>query len=91
LGELSAIPEAHCYLMFEGRRLDFTGLTGGVASPFDSLIEERVFSEWDLPSQKILYHRQVIDAWARDRGLNPEIVWKKRENCIALLAKSTRL
>jgi hypothetical protein len=77
--------------MFEGRRLDFTGLTGGVASPFDSLIEERVFSEWDLPSQKILYHRQVIDAWARDRGLNPEIVWKKRENCIALLAKSTRL
>jgi hypothetical protein len=91
LGELSAIPEAHCYLMFEGIRFDFTGLTAGVASPFDSLIEERVVSEGGLPSQKLIYHRQVIDAWARDRGFNPEIVWEKREKCIALLAKSTRL
>jgi hypothetical protein len=61
LGELSAIPEAHCYLMFEGRRFDFTGLTGGVASPFDSLIEERVFSEWDLLLLSTLTGQRLSD------------------------------
>jgi hypothetical protein len=86
MAQLSAIPEAHCYLMCRGRRFDFTGLA---AAPFESLIEERVVSPADLPSTKLAYHRCAIDIWARARGLDADYVWAVREQCIALLANST--
>ena len=89
LGQLSAIPEAHCYLMYGGNRLDFTGVAAGASSPFESLIEERPVSPSDLPSTKLAYHRRAIDAWARARGMDAGHAWAIRERCIALLANST--
>jgi len=86
LADLTAVPEAHCYLMHEGKRFDFTGLGAGTASPFDTLIEEREVSPADLPAVKVAYHRRAIDSWARARGLDPARVWAIRERCIALLA-----
>jgi len=87
LGELPAIPEAHCYLAHEGKRFDFTGLAAGGASPFESLIEERSVSPADLPAAKLAYHRRAIEKWAQARGLDPGAVWAVRERCMALLAK----
>src|SRR5262245_28840900 len=31
---VDVIPEAHCYLTYEGQRYDFTGLVAGQSSPF---------------------------------------------------------
>jgi hypothetical protein len=86
LGELTAIPEAHCYLAVGGERFDFTGLPAGAASPFDSLIEERAVSPAELRSTKLAYHRRALDAWARAQGLAPDDAWRIRERCIALLS-----
>lgn len=86
LGELQAIPEAHCYLMHEGKRFDFTGLAGGVASPFESLVEERVVSPADLPSAKVSYHRRALEAWAHAHGVTPDAAWAMRQQCIEFLA-----
>lgn len=86
LGELRAIPEAHCYLAVGDERFDFTGLAAGATSPFDSLIEERAVSPADLPATKLAWHRRAVDSWARTRGLAPDAVWGVRERCIALLS-----
>jgi len=87
--QLSSIPEAHCYLMCGGQRFDFTGLAAGAVSPFESLIEERAVSPESLLSTTATYHRGMIDAWARQRGLDGDRVWAIRERCIALLANNT--
>jgi hypothetical protein len=83
---VDAIPEAHCYLMYEGRRYDFTGLSPGQVSPFDSLIGERPVAPDDLPSVKLKCHQEAIDRWAAKIGLNFERAWQLREQCIASLA-----
>lgn len=85
---VDAIPEAHCYLMHEGRRYDFTGLASGQSSPFDSLIDERSVAPDDLPSVKLKCHQEAISQWAMKVGLNFERAWDLREECIASLANN---
>ena len=86
---LTTILEAHCYLMREGQRYDFTGLSSGAASPFDSLVEERVISPAAPASLKVEYHRSALATWAQSRGLDPNRAWAVREKCIELLANTT--
>lgn len=83
---LSSILEAHCYLLCDGERFDFTGLPTGATSPLDALIEERIVSPADLPSVKGAYHRAALEAWARARGMDPHHAWRVRERCVARLA-----
>lgn len=81
-----AIPEAHCYLTYQGRRYDFTGLVVGATSPFDSLIEERAIAPDDLPVFKDRYHREALAKWAEAIGTTIEQAWRLREQCIEELA-----
>lgn len=86
---VDAIPEAHCYLTYQGQRYDFTGLASGQSSPFDSLIDERPVALHDLSSVKLAYHREAIARWAAKVGLSFERAWQLREECIASLANNT--
>ena len=83
---IEAIPEAHCYLTYQGRRFDFTGLVPGYASPFDTLIEERTVSPSEVTSVKTAFHRDALAKWAGLRHVDLEHAWKIREDCIRLLA-----
>jgi len=83
---IDAIPEAHCYLTYQGRRFDFTGLTPGHASPFDSLIEERNVSPSELTSVKVAFHRDALAQWAKLHHVDPDRAWQLREECIRLLS-----
>jgi len=85
---VDVIPEAHCYLTYEGRRYDFTGLAAGQSSPFDSLMEERSVAPDDLPAVKLKYHQEAIARWAMQVGLEFEQAWQLREDCIASLANN---
>jgi hypothetical protein len=85
---VDAIPEAHCYLIYQGQRYDFTGLASGQSSPFDSLIDERSVAPHDLPSVKLAYHQEAIARWATKVGLGFERAWQLREECIASLANN---
>lgn len=82
-----AIPEARCYLTHQGERYDFTGLPPGAASPFDSLIEERVVAPDELPFMKERYHRDALAKWASTMGMDPESAWCLREECLARLVR----
>lgn len=86
---LTAILEAHCYLMRDGQRYDFTGLSSGAASPFDTLVEERAISPTGPASLKAEYHRRAFSSWAWSHGLDPDRAWAVREKCIELLANTT--
>ena len=83
---IDAIPEAHCYLTYQGRRFDFTGLAPGHTSPFDTLIEERTVSPSEVTSVKAAFHGDALAKWARSRHVDLEHAWKIREECIRLLA-----
>lgn len=87
--KLISIPEAHCYLRFDGHRYDFTGLPGGNSSPFDSLLSEHVVSPYNLPQEKTALHHEAMSAWADLRGRTFAEAWKVRETCIAALAAMT--
>lgn len=86
---ISSIPEAHCYIIVEGTRFDFTGLASGASSPFDSLLEEHVVEPQGLAATKEHLHRAALHAWAYSRHVSPEHAWKIRESCISALASNT--
>jgi hypothetical protein len=83
---LSSIPEAHCYLVVAGERLDFTGLRSGSSSPFDALLTEHVVLPADLPEAKGNLHRRAITTWSDALGISTARAWDIREACIAALA-----
>jgi len=85
---VDVIPEAHCYLTYEGRRYDFTGLAAGQSSPFNSLMDERPVTPDDLPAVKLKYHQEAIARWATQVGLDFERAWQLREECIESLANN---
>jgi hypothetical protein len=82
------IPEAHCYLVTGNERFDFTGLTGGQASPFAVLEAEYVVDPDVLPGEKRQLHTRAIDAWRVEVGLSLDDAWALREACIAALSAS---
>jgi hypothetical protein len=80
---LQSIPEAHCYLVYQGARFDFTGLASGSESPFTSLLEESVVDPSTLHLMKVSAHKQFIQGWAPPRGRSASELWQVREACIA--------
>jgi len=82
---LASIPEAHCYLMLENSRFDFTGLPPGTTSPFQSLISETAVLPKDLVEQKKRLHADRLLILASQHGLSLDDAWVVREACIAAL------
>lgn len=78
------IPEAHCYLMSGGQRVDFTRKVHASIAISRFLLEEELAPE-DIGSYKVERHRAFVGTWARARGLNAEHVWQVREACIRAL------
>jgi hypothetical protein len=83
---LPHVPEAHCYLTVAGERYDFTGLSQGSSSPFDSLLAEHFVSPAELWKTKIRIHKQVIASWSASVSVSAAAAWATREACIAALA-----
>jgi hypothetical protein len=79
------VPEAHCYLAHDGRRVDLTreGRGGGPAS----FIHEEEIDSRQIGAYKVEMHREFVGGWAESRGLDPTQVWRAREECIAALAE----
>jgi hypothetical protein len=85
--DLVCVPEAHCYLRDHNQRLDFTGVEVGTESPFDCLLTEEIVDPATVLSYKPQMHRAFILEWSRERGLDPALVWRAREECIEELSK----
>ena len=88
---LEAIPEVHCFLRVGDERLDFTGLAQGSASLFEGMTSEEEIDPDILPAEKRRRHVAYVTSWAESRGLDPDDIWRAREECIKELAESDRL
>lgn len=88
---LTSIPEAHCYLVRAGRRIDITREVTA-AAPIAAFLHEEPIRVDQIGDYKVDLHRRVLADWivrepaARGRTLSE--VWAIREECIARLSGS---
>jgi hypothetical protein len=85
---LTCIPEAHCYLRYQGQRVDVTGVAAG-AEPIDRFLHEEPITVEQIGAYKNDLHRRFLRDWiARTEtlhGRSVDEVWRIREECIAAL------
>jgi hypothetical protein len=83
------IPEAHCYLKINGKRVDVTSLQADIIKVEKVLMEEQEISPEDIGFYKLNYHKNFIKKWIQKENSNLtfEAVWSIREACIAALSK----
>lgn len=84
---LEAIPEAHCYLRYDGERFDFTGASAdGV--PIERFRHEEPIRPDQVGDYKERVHRAVLADWrtSLDRELDVADLWAIREACVAALS-----
>lgn len=88
---LKELPEAHCYLRFEGQYLDFTRLTGQTnGTPLSFLVEKEITPE-GIGEEKIRFHQDYLKHWVTSPSVpikDWRKVWEIREACIAALTQS---
>jgi hypothetical protein len=86
---LDSLPEAHCYLMYNGLRFDLTRRVGATEQNVDFLIEETILPE-QIGEYKVEQHRVFLRQWCVAIGLDFNLAWKIREECIAALTTAAR-
>lgn len=83
--KLEYIPEAHCYLKVDGKRVDVMKANSSPEHFVHDLIEEREIRPGQIAEDKVDYHKRHLRQWLDG---NPGIVytldelWAIRERCI---------
>ena len=83
---LEYIPEAHCYLKINGKRIDLTS-TNSNASIFDNLLNEIEITPIQVIDFKVDYHKKYVKSWCQNHGGLFDEIWGIREQCIKELGK----
>ncbi|MFP5405690.1 MAG: transglutaminase domain-containing protein [Gammaproteobacteria bacterium] len=83
--ELASLPEAHCYLLHDGVRVDLARAAPS-SEPITRFLWEESIAPEQIGDYKRERHRQFLSVWAAERRLEFEAVWQARERCIAALA-----
>ena len=82
---LRSVPDAHCYLAYEGARVDLTRREGE-AEQIQRFLHEEEIEPYQIGEYKVEAHKRFVRRWAEERGLDPVHLWRVREECIAALA-----
>lgn len=85
---LDSLPEAHCFLKYEGKRFDLTRRVGTTEQNVDFLIEETILPE-QIGEYKVEQHRVFLRQWCVATGLDFDLAWKIREECIAAITTAS--
>lgn len=90
---LEYVPEAHCYLRYQGMRVDVTrSLQGISAEPIARFLHEEEITPAEIGQYKVDLHQRFMREWVRQ---NPEAAghrdfasgWRIREECIAAISE----
>ena len=88
---LQYIPEAHCYLRYEGVRIDITRSGADPTEPIGRFLHEEAIVPAQISDYKVQLHQQFLRSWLNTAdqvgGHSFAEVWKIREECIAALAQ----
>ncbi|HXN86147.1 MAG TPA: hypothetical protein VN867_08750 [Candidatus Binataceae bacterium] len=86
---IAFVPEAHCYLTYDGIRVDVTRGSITPVEPIASFLREETISPAQIGDYKVEMHKSFIREWsARETARSWEEIWKIREDCIAALSQS---
>jgi hypothetical protein len=85
-----SLPEAHCYLRSNGRRVDLTRGSDTIKSePITRFLHEEEIEPNQAGIYKRELHQRFLRQWIEENGtltkLTFEELWKVREQCIAAL------
>ena len=86
---LDYIPEAHNYLKYHDKILDFTSNTSAPNDFENELIEETEIRPDQISEFKINYHKEYLISWLekqKRQDLTFDELWDIREQCIADLS-----
>jgi phosphoglycolate phosphatase-like HAD superfamily hydrolase len=88
---LDFIPEAHNYLKYCGRILDYTGPTFDPSVYGDDVLEELPIGPEQISAYKVNYHRNFLKGWLHSNAqirMTETELWTVREECIKDLASN---
>ena len=74
------VPEAHCYLSYEGKRVDLTRFDSESEEPISDFFFERKIEPNDIEEVKRLIHKQFISGQFGEKEAVK--IWAVREECI---------
>ena len=85
---LEFIPEAHCYLKINGKRIDITTKNSEFKNIEQDIFQELEIDPEQLSSFKVEYHQKFIENWLKTTHskLNFDQIWHIREQCIKKLS-----
>jgi hypothetical protein len=84
---LEKIPEAHCYLRYNGKRYDFTSKHIKIEKIEPYIVREQRCESQQLVNWKPMIHRHFMEAWIKRNTIlfSLEELWEIREKCIKAL------
>jgi hypothetical protein len=87
---LAYLPEAHCYLSYNGARIDVTRSGAEPVEPIASFLYEEAISPEQIGDYKVALHQRFLQKWVAGAGGNGQhnfaAIWHIREACIAALS-----
>ena len=88
--QLKEIPEAHCYVVYDDKRIDVTRAVRTSVEPIDCFLHEEEISPSQVGEYKIAMHQDFVRRWLPTANLGADWdfdrLWRAREECIAALA-----
>lgn len=86
--ELEYIPEAHCYLKYNGVEIDITNPQSDISKIIPDILTETRITPAQTIEFKVTEHKKFIKRWILETHLNKsfEQVWAIREKCISALS-----
>ena len=86
--DLKSIPEAHCYLRYEARRIDITRVVEAT-NPISNFLLEKAIEPEDVSLKKVEIHQDFIRRWLENNFVSTkydfDAMWRIREECISVL------
>ena len=84
---LDYIPEAHCYLKLNHRRIDITNSNADIENLINDIIDEIEIEPEQVVTFKINYHKRYLQNWILENEINLDFekIWEIREQCIKRL------
>jgi hypothetical protein len=88
---LPFVPEAHCYLTYQGMRIDMTRSGTEPTEPVSRFVYEETITPGQIGDYKVRVHQQFLQQWSAQTTLTHRLsfeeIWRIREECIAALAR----
>lgn len=85
--ELDHIPEAHCYLLVEGKELDVTNVKSDFERYRNDILSLKEIQPIDIIENKVIWHQEFIRNWMEETKQTKSFneLWSIREACIEQL------